>query len=210
MEGLTTAELAKEGGVNIETIRYYERHRLLPKPPRTPSGYRKFSNDYVTRLQFIRHSQELGFTLKEVKELLAIRVKPGSSCADVRRKTEAKVADVDEKIRRLQAIREALIRMTAACAGRGFANDMGRRLEQQEGLKRAPDAGVNPSEETRRLAFDTFFTDALEDMIDANFTIYKKIKDDPNFGALFRAAMYQRVAKMYEEQHGAMETSSGQ
>jgi DNA-binding transcriptional MerR regulator len=119
MEGLTTAQLAHEGGVNVETIRYYERHGLLPKAPRTASGYRKFSGDYVTRLRFIRHAQELGFTLKEVKELLAIRVKPGSSCADVRRKAETKIADVDEKIHRLQAIREALVRLTATCTGRG-------------------------------------------------------------------------------------------
>src|SRR5947207_7471515 len=111
MEGLSTAKLAKEGGVNVETIRYYERHGLLPRAPRTPSGYRKFSADYVIRPRFIRHAQELGFTLKEVKELLALRVKPGSSCADVRRKAEIKIADVDEKIRQLQTIREALVRM---------------------------------------------------------------------------------------------------
>src|SRR5260370_6268041 len=119
MEGLTTAKLGKEGGVNVETIRYYERHGLLPKAPRTPSGYRKFSADYVTRLRFIRHAQELGFTLKEVKELLAIRVKPGSSCADVRHRAEAKIADVDEKIRQLQAIRKALSKLTVTCAGQG-------------------------------------------------------------------------------------------
>ena len=119
MEGLTTAKLAKEGGVNVETIRYYERHGLLPNAPRTPSGYRKFSADYVTRLRFIRHAQELGFTLREVKELLALRVKPGSSCADVRRKAESKISDVDEKIRRLQAIREALVRTASTCTGRG-------------------------------------------------------------------------------------------
>src|SRR5437016_14636896 len=98
---MTTAALSRKAGVTVETIRYYERHGLLPKAPRTPTGYRKFSGDYVIRLRFIRHAQELGFTLKEVKELLAIRVKPGSSCADVRRKTEGKVADVDEKIRHL-------------------------------------------------------------------------------------------------------------
>jgi len=119
MEGLTTAKLAKEGGVNVETIRYYERHGLLPKAPRTVSGYRKFSPDYVTRLRFIRHAQELGFTLKEVKELLNLRVRPGSCCADVRRKAEAKIADVDQKIQNLHAIREALARMTATCIGRG-------------------------------------------------------------------------------------------
>lgn len=119
MEGLTTAKLAKEGGVNVETIRYYERHGLLPKAPRTASGYRQFSKDHAIRLRFIRRAQELGFTLREVKELLAIRVRPASSCADVRRKAEAKIADVDQRIRHLQAIREALIEMTATCAGRG-------------------------------------------------------------------------------------------
>ena len=75
-----------------------------------------------------------------------------------------------------------------------FAENMGRRLEDQEGLRRALDTGVNPSEETRKLAFDTFFGDTLEDMIDSDFDIYKKIKDDPNFGTLFRAVMYQRIA----------------
>src|ERR1022692_3774516 len=75
-----------------------------------------------------------------------------------------------------------------------FAENMGRRLEDREGLRRALDAGVNPSEETRKLAFDTFFGDTLEDMIDSDFDIYKKIKDDPNFGALFRAVMYRRIA----------------
>ena len=116
---MSTAKLAKEGGVTVETIRYYEHHGLLPKAPRTPSGYRKFSGEYVIRLRFIRHAQQLGFTLKEVKELLAIRVKPGSGCADVRRKAEAKIADVDEKLRRLQAIRKALLKLTAACVGQG-------------------------------------------------------------------------------------------
>jgi Hg(II)-responsive transcriptional regulator len=121
MEGLTTAKLAKKGGVNVETVRYYERHGLLPKVPRTASGYRQFSEDHAIRLRFIRRAQELGFTLKEIKELLAMRVKPGSSCADVRRKAETKIADVDNKIRHLQAIRSALIQMTASCTGRGPA-----------------------------------------------------------------------------------------
>ncbi len=75
-----------------------------------------------------------------------------------------------------------------------FAENMGRRLEDQEGLRRALDTGVNPSEDTRKLAFDTFFGEALEDMIDSDFDIYKKIKDDSNFGALFRAVMYRRIA----------------
>jgi Hg(II)-responsive transcriptional regulator len=119
VEGLSTAELAREGNVNVETIRYYERRGLLPKPRRTPSGYRNFSGDYVQRLRFIRHAQELGFTLKEVKELLTIRIRAGSSCADVRRRAEAKVAAVDEKIQQLQAIRDALVKLVAKCSGQG-------------------------------------------------------------------------------------------
>src|SRR5258707_15839660 len=133
---MSTAKLAKEGGVTVETIRYYEHHGLLPKAPRTPSGYRKFSGEYVIRLRFIRRAQELGFTLKEVKELLAIRVKPGSGCADVRRKAEAKIADVDEKLRHLQAIRKALLKLTAACVGQGPVTNCSilETLDRQEHL----------------------------------------------------------------------------
>ncbi len=116
---MTIGTLSARTGCHIETIRYYERHGLLPKAPRTASGYRQFSEDHAIRLRFIRRAQELGFTLKEVKELLAIRVKPGSACADVRRKAEAKIADVDAKIRRLQAMRRALLKLTATCAGQG-------------------------------------------------------------------------------------------
>jgi hypothetical protein len=85
-----------------------------------------------------------------------------------------------------------------------FAENMGRRLEDREGLRRALDAGVNPSEETRRLALDTFFGDTLEDMIDSDFEIYKKIKDDPNFGALFRAVMYRRIAGVLQSRAAAV------
>jgi MerR family copper efflux transcriptional regulator len=119
MDGLTTAKLAHEGGVNVETIRYYERHGLLPKPPRTHSGYRIFSEDAVVPLRFVKHAQELGFSLKEIKELLSLRVRPGSSCNDVRERAESKIADVDEKIRHLRTIKKALVQMTATCSGRG-------------------------------------------------------------------------------------------
>jgi Zn(II)-responsive transcriptional regulator len=119
MEGISTAEAAKRGGVGVETIRYYERHGLMPKAPRTHSGYRIFTEDAVMRLRFIKHAQELGFSLKEIKDLLGLRIKPGSSCADVRRRAEAKIAEVDEKIRQLQAMRGALSRLARACSGQG-------------------------------------------------------------------------------------------
>ena len=81
---------------------------------------------------------------------------------------------------------------------RHFASDMERRLEGIEGLQKALDPEINPSQETRKLAFDTFFSDTLEDMIEANFDIYKKIVDDSAFGALFRAAMFQKVAGLFK------------
>lgn len=119
MEGISTAEAAKRGGVGVETIRYYERHGLMPKASRTHSGYRVFGEDAVMRLRFIKHAQGLGFSLKEIKDLLSLRVKPGSSCADVRRRAEAEIAEVDEKIRHLQAMREALSRLARSCSGQG-------------------------------------------------------------------------------------------
>lgn len=119
MEALTRGELAQQGRVNSETIRYYERRGLLPKPPRTPAGYRTFGTDAVRRLHFIKRAQELGFALKEIKELLALRVDARTSCADVRKRAEAKIASIEQKLRALRAMKRALVRLTAACVGRG-------------------------------------------------------------------------------------------
>lgn len=120
---LTRGRLADKGGVKPETVRYYERRGLLPRPPRTPAGYRVFDADAVRRLRFIKHAQALGFSLKEVKELLALRVRPGVSCADVCRRAEAKVVDVDKKLRALRAMRKTLRRLIAVCANRGPVSD---------------------------------------------------------------------------------------
>jgi MerR family mercuric resistance operon transcriptional regulator len=119
MERCTIGQAAKRAGINLETIRYYEREGVLPKPPRTESGYRMLSDHAIQRLRFVRQAQELGFSLKEIEELLALQVKPGVSCADIRAKAKAKIADVDEKIRNLEAIRNALLEMAATCSGRG-------------------------------------------------------------------------------------------
>src|SRR5437762_3795951 len=119
MEALTRGQLAQARRVNSETRRYYERRGLLPKPPRTPTGYRTFGTDAVRRLRFIKHAQELGFSLKEIKELLALRVDARTSCADVRKRAEAKLADIDQKLRALRAMKRALVRLTAACVGGG-------------------------------------------------------------------------------------------
>lgn len=119
MDHLTIGTVAKEAEVNLQTIRYYEREGLLPEPPRRPSGYRMFSSDSVRRVRFIKRAQELGFSLAEIKELLALRVDAKTSCAEVRERAQAKIADVEEKIRNLQAIKKALDRLTKVCTGRG-------------------------------------------------------------------------------------------
>ena len=119
MNHLTIGQLAKQGGVNLETIRYYERRGILPRPPRTTSGYRAFSNESVRRLRFIKRAQVLGFSLREIEELLMLRARPGRSCGTVQAKAKAKIADIDTKLQQLSAMRGALTRLVATCARRG-------------------------------------------------------------------------------------------
>lgn len=123
MATLSTSELARQGGVNLESIRFYERERLLPAPPRTASGYRMFTSDDVRRVRFIKRAQELGFSLREIKELLALRLEPDTSCADVRRRAEAKLSDIDQKIADLRRMRKTLAGLATACPGRGTIDE---------------------------------------------------------------------------------------
>lgn len=119
MDGLTIGKVARGAGLAIDTVRYYEREGLLNKPARTAAGYRHYSSDAVARLRFIRQAKDLGFTLSEIKELLALRVAPGKSCADVRAHAEAKIADVDRRIASLKRVRGALMKLASACTGKG-------------------------------------------------------------------------------------------
>lgn len=119
MTALTIGQVARQAGVGVETVRFYERQGLLNEPPRRESGYRQYSDDVVARLRFIRRAKDLGFSLKEIKELLALRVDPTTTCAEVRSKAEAKLVDVEEKIQALQRIKKALRKLTTLCTGRG-------------------------------------------------------------------------------------------
>lgn len=123
MEHLTIGELARQGNVNLETVRFYERRGLLPEPPRSENGYRRFSPDAVGRLRFIKRAQELGFSLNEIEELLSLLTIPRATKADVRRRAQAKLLRIEEKIRLLQVIRGDLTRLIAACSGRGSLAD---------------------------------------------------------------------------------------
>lgn len=119
MQRLTIGKLARAAGVNVETIRYYERRGLLPEPPRTPSGYRQYDAESVRRVRFIKEAQALGFTLEEVGELLALRVDAETTCETVRRRAERKVAQIQEKIQALHQLQMVLEEMIAACAQGG-------------------------------------------------------------------------------------------
>jgi MerR family copper efflux transcriptional regulator len=136
MEGMTIGRLAREGQVNVETIRYYERRGLIPRPPRGSSGYRMFPPSAVQVVRFVRTAQALGFSLKEIKELLSLRIQPGRSCADVRERAEQKIAEVDEKIRTLRAMGKALMRLAGACSGRGPISECPILESLQAGVKR--------------------------------------------------------------------------
>ena len=116
---LKTGQLAERSGVSLQTIRYYEREDLLPKPQRLSSGYRMFSPDTVWQIQFIKRAQKLGFSLGDIRELLSIQAHPERKCADVRHLAEMKRAEIERKIGELEAIRQVLRDLAKRCPGRG-------------------------------------------------------------------------------------------
>lgn len=120
---LRSSTLAERGGVNLQTIRYYEREGLLPKPPRLKSGYRMFPETAVQRVRFIKRAQELGFQLSEVRQLLSIQIDPAKECSDVQRLAKAKVEDIEARIRTLQSMRRVLSNLADACPGRGPSSE---------------------------------------------------------------------------------------
>ncbi len=113
----STGQLAAQAGVNVETIRFYERKGLLPSPQRTPGGFRQYSQNDLKRLRFIITAKRHGFTLHEVRELLELRVSPTSTCAQVRQKAREKIKIIDEKLGELQRMRKALKVLSASCHG---------------------------------------------------------------------------------------------
>jgi len=131
---LTIGQVAHRAGIGVETVRFYERKGLIEEPPRTDSGYRQYPEDVVARLRFIRRAKELGFSLKEISELFSLRVDPDTTCADIKRRAEAKITTMEEKIRSMQGIQRALTKLAASCSGTGPAGDCPilETLESQE------------------------------------------------------------------------------
>ena len=136
MEILSIGQVARRAGVGVETVRFYEREGLLEEPPRRASGYRQYSEQAITRIHFIKRAQQLGFSLKEITELLLLRVDAQTSCEEVKQRTEAKIAQVELKLVELQRMRHALLQVVELCTGEGPASacPMLDALEMQETL----------------------------------------------------------------------------
>ena len=116
MRGYPIGAMSRETGVNIETIRYYERIELMPKPDRTTGGNRQYTHDHLKRLSFVKRSRELGFSVDEIRALLKMVDQDGISCGEVHAMTMEHLASVKEKIRHLKKLERALTGMASECA----------------------------------------------------------------------------------------------
>jgi len=112
---LTIGRVATLADVPIDTVRYYERRGLIPRPRRTASGYRDFPAETVQQIRFIKRAQELGFTLEEIQGLLALRINGRAKCADVMHVAEHKLELIEDKIADLQSMRRALKKLVLSC-----------------------------------------------------------------------------------------------
>jgi Zn(II)-responsive transcriptional regulator len=117
MPTMTVGKLAEATGINIETVRFYEREGLMPKPERTQGGHRLFDDTDVARLRFIQRAKEVGFTLKEIQDLLFLRDSEVATCEDVCEMAKRKVAEIERKIEMLTEMRDHLKALTEICPG---------------------------------------------------------------------------------------------
>ncbi|GJL49177.1 MAG: MerR family transcriptional regulator [Nitrospirales bacterium] len=116
-------QIAKRAGVNVETIRFYERKGLLTQPPRNAGGYRQYPRHAIARIRFIKRAKELGFSLTEIADLLSLQVNPRATCADVKSRAEDKISTIHERIKDLQKMKRSLEKLAASCKGSGPLDD---------------------------------------------------------------------------------------
>ncbi len=120
MKTMTIGHAARAAGVGVETIRFYERRGLIKQPPKpVGSGFRVYPEETVQRIRFIREAQEIGFSLREIDELLSLRADPAADSSDVRERAIDKRNEVEQKIAHLERIHAALEELISACPGKG-------------------------------------------------------------------------------------------
>lgn len=123
MKLLTIGQIARLAGVGVETVRFYERQGLIDEPARRASGYRQYGEEIEDRLRFIREAKELGFTLNEIRELLSLKLASSSSCAEVKERAEVKLAEIEEKMRKLRRMKRSLLKLVSSCSGEGSISE---------------------------------------------------------------------------------------
>ncbi len=168
MSDMTIGKVAEAAGVGVETIRFYERRGLIEQPPRPQSGgYRVYPDETVRRVRFIRRAQELGFSLREIAELLSLRGAHSADAGDVRRRTAAKLQDVDRKIERLQRIRQGLAMLLDSCPGAGPLQCCAilDALEHDEGLTGEATNRQERGMQTVRLAIGGMHCDGCAEIV---------------------------------------------
>ncbi len=133
MHSMTVSKLAHAAGVHIETVRFYEREGLLPKPERSSGGHRLYSEDDAERLKFIQRAKDVGFTLKEISELLFLRESDIATCGDVSEVAGRKLAEIEAKLSLLEHMRDHLKELITHCPGGSAAVDRCNILQDLEG-----------------------------------------------------------------------------
>jgi DNA-binding transcriptional MerR regulator/copper chaperone CopZ len=179
---MTIARAAEQAGVGVETIRFYERKGLIEQPLRPrDGGYREYDRETVARIHFIRQAQELGFSLREIGELLALRTDPNADCSDVRLQAVTKRRDVDGKIAQLEDIRSALDVLIARCPGGGdlSACTIMDALNDRETVSAAPQTEDGTSETS--LVNTTFHVDGMHCEVCAR-TVEALLAAEPGVG----------------------------
>lgn len=119
MNTMSIGQVAKQAGLSVETIRFYERKELIEAPERKESGYRQFAESDIRRLLFIQQAKTLGFSLMEIKELLSIKEDPATGSREVKNLAQAKLNDIEEKIDMLQRMKLTLKTLVDRCPGEG-------------------------------------------------------------------------------------------
>ena len=119
MKSMHIGRLAAQANVSVDTVRYYERAALLPPPSRTVSGYRAYAEGTVERLQFIRRAKDLGFSLDEIRDLLALSDQRGTGVSEIREIAARRLVDVETRLAELSRLRDGLKQLVDACPGHG-------------------------------------------------------------------------------------------
>ena len=120
--GSTIGQLAKVSGVNVETIRFYEKKGIIAQPVKPKQGYRQYPDETITRIRFIKRAKSLGFNLREISDLLSLSSDGMTNCEDIKARAIEKINEIKEKINRLESMKQALEILSASCGKPQFSD----------------------------------------------------------------------------------------